>query len=244
MAVSFPKALLLSASGHVVALLLCALVCSVTVPSCRSKAKTVEIPLGFMVEPPPAEPEPPPETKPPEPKPVQKKPDTEKAKPKKPDPPKTNVVHKVQVSNKLIKPKTTPTTQPPRKTVAKPLGPKLTPQQIAAIMNQGGVPGGSPAGTPGASPDEDSLAMARIKNTLDNAWSRPTAEARGSRPAVLQLVFKPDGSFDAFIASSSGSSVLDRSVLDAAKGVRRITGLPAGFVRRYPSLNIEFNLEL
>ena len=244
---------LVSALVH--AALVAALLLSGVLPSggCRTRQATLEIPIGFQVEPAPdsgaeptppqpePEPEPPPPEPEPEPEPDVPAPPKPEQPPKKPDPPKK---HEVQGSKVVVKRNNpTPTTRPPKKPVTPP-GRKLTADDIRKLQEtpRVGVPGGSPTGSPTAQANEDSLALARIKTTLENAWSRPVYEDRGSRPVVIRIDLHVDGSFDVSLYERSGSAVMDQSVLDAARGVRRFTFLTRDFIRRNPSVLIDFQL--
>ena len=125
-----------------------------------------------------------------------------------------------------------------------PPGKKLTADDIRKMTStpRVGVPGGSPTGSPTAAATEDNLALGRIKTTLDNAWCRPMVPDGTTSAVLLRLDFRADGSFTPSIARSSGNTQLDRSVLDAASGVRAFPFLPAGFVSRHPTIRIEFEL--
>ena len=222
---------------------------------CRTRQPTLEIPIGFLVEeapgvePAPQEPAPPeptpPEPTPPEPEPEPDVPAPPPPKPepeKKPDPPPKKPTHVVKKSDTIIKrEKPTPTT---RKPPQPPPGKKLSADDIRKMTStpRVGVPGGSPTGSPNAQANEDNLAIARIQTTLYNAWVPPTYEDRGSRPVSLLFEFRLDGSFNVSLSESSGSTVMDRSILDAARGVRRFSFLTHDFIRRYPSIVIDFKL--
>ena len=221
---------------------------------CRTRQPTLEIPIGFLVEeapgvepapqeptppeptPPEPEPEPDPKPEPDVPAPLPPKPEPEK----KPDPPKK---HEVKVNkDKIVKrEKPTPTTRKPPQT---PPGKRLSADEIRKMTStpRVGVPGGSPTGSTTAQANEDNLAIARIQTTLYNAWVPPTYEDRGSRPVSLLFEFRLDGSFNVSLSESSGSTVMDRSILDAARGVRRFSFLTHDFIRRYPSIVIDFKL--
>ena len=234
-------------------LLLALLMVSGILPSggCRTRQDELQIPIGFLVEEAPGDnstpqpPEPPPDPGPePEPDPepdipAPPPPKPEPQPPKKPDPPKKHEVkvNKTKVIRRDVPPPTT------RKPVTPP-GRKLTADDIRKMTSSPhvGVPGGSPTGSPTAQATEDNLAMARIKDTLDRAWSRPSGAEAAASSALLRLDFRADGSFTSSIARSSGNAMLDRSVLDAASGVRSFPFLPAGFVKRHPTIRIEFEL--
>ena len=242
---------LVSAAIHF--LLLALLMLSGVIPSggCRTRQQELEIPLGFLVEeapdsgaeptPQPVEPEPQPEPEP-EPDPEVPAPPPPKPEPKpekKPDPPKK---HEVKVNKDKIVRRDNP--PPPTRKPVTPPGKKLSADDIRKMTAtpRVGVPGGSPTGSPTAQVNEDNLALARIKMMIDNAWVRPSGADASAGAALLKLTFNADGSFTPSIARSSGNAQLDRSVLDAARGIRRFDALPAGFVSRHPTIRIEFEL--
>ena len=250
-----PKAAGFLVSLLVHAALLAALLLSGALPAggCRTRQPTLEIPIGFLVEeapdsgaeptpPEPTPPEPPPPEPEPEPEPDVPAPPPPKPEPKpekKPDPPKK---HEVKVNKTKVIKRDTPT--PPTRKPIPSNWKKLNPNDFREKPStpRVGVPGGSPTGSPTAQANEDNLVCARIKTTLENAWVQPTYEDRGSRPVTIRLDFRADGSFDVALHESSGSAVMDRSILDAARGVRRFSFLPRDFIRRNPAILIDFKL--
>lgn len=243
---------LVSVALHALALAAALLAGALPSGGCRTRRQELQIPIGFLVES-AEDPGTEPETAPPEPEPPKPAPDETpappKPEPKKPDPPKKEPEkpkkHEVKVNkDKVVRRTPPPTTRPPKP--AKPPGKPLSAKDIAEMMrdkDKKGVPGGSPHGSPTATPNADGLLLARMQTTLYGAWCQPVRDERGRRPAVVRLTMRPDGSFEATLAESSGSASMDRSALDAARGVRRFAFLTPDFVRRNPQVEIEFTIE-
>ncbi len=240
---------LVSVAIHAAAVLVAVLLGFLPIGGCRTRQADIEIPIGFLVEeageptPEVAPPEPePPEQQPPEPEPPAPEPEPV-PEPPAPEPEPTPAPvpqkprHVVEVSKVKVR-RDKPEVSKRPKTPSKQELDKIIRDKMGPVRG----PIGDPRGTT-ASPSADGTAMARIKSTLYGAWYRPAYEDRGSNTVVLRLTFRADGSFTSVIETSSGSPAFDNSVLNAAKGVGRFTFLPDGFVRRHPSLTIDFCLD-
>ena len=249
---------LVSLAAHAVAVAAAVLAGTLPAGGCRTRPRELQIPIGVLVEEAPgreaaaapAEP-PPPEPPPPAPDetPLPPKPKPEK----KPKPPEKKLEKKTEKKpekpkypkDRVVKRTLPPTTRPPKP--ATPPGRRMSADDIARMMNMDdarrGVAGGSPNGSPTAPVSQDDLLLARMQTTLYGVWCQPARSESGRRPAVIRLSLRPDGSFDAVLAESSGSDAMDRSALDAARGVRRFAFLTPDFVRRNPQVEIEFELK-
>lgn len=209
---------------------------SLRAAGCRPRAPEI-IPIAFMVavgdseaepdapEPAPAEPEPGPPPRPePEPEPS---PAPEPAPPPPPPP---------RPPRPTVRRSTTRVVRQPEQPTAPP---NLTPEEIQRLLDQGAQPG-----TRTTVPDEDQRAMIQVRNALHAAWRQPTAADSGTRPVIVEVALSAAGGVGApRIVQSSGSQAMDDSVLQAVNAVSHIPGLPAGFLRRYPRLRVEFRLQ-
>ena len=91
--------------------------------------------------------------------------------------------------------------------------------------------------------DERQRCLLLIKRVLYDAWDQPTVPDAGHQAALLEVRFDMSGRVvGAVIAQSSGSEIMDRSVLLAARTVTRVEGLTVGFLREYPKLIVEFKV--
>jgi len=235
-----------SFAGHFAVLLLLALTGMFKGLGCQRKPKDMALPIEFLVDvsqlevepevaPPEPAPAPEPDDPPPPPTPKKKDDQPPKPQPEKPTPPKsrkppikisTNVVRRAQTPAQTSKPKL-------------PTGPKLTPEEIAKLIELGGKPSDRTV-IPGA----DERALAALKSSLYAAWVRPSIDQRGRRPTQIELKLGRFGVIEnRRLIQGSGSAVMDASVERAAAAVRQITNLPDGFTDRFPVVIIEFELE-
>lgn len=91
--------------------------------------------------------------------------------------------------------------------------------------------------------DERQQCLLRIKKALYDVWDRPTLADAGRQSALLEIGFDQSGRVvSSAIAQSSGSTMMDRTVLLAAKGVTRVEGLTPGFLKEYSKLTVEFTV--
>jgi len=208
----------------------------------RPPPETV-IPVEFMVEVPvaesavlvheaePAVPEPPPpEPPPPEPPPPEPAvPEPEPVPTPEPSPPRP-LRPPIETSRERV---TRVTGQTPAEQ-----RPTLTPEQIERMLAEG-----ARAGDRTVVPGEDQRILARIREILHAAWQQPSAAEAGGREAVLTLVLDARGRIvSGRLARPSGSDALDASVRDVLGRVHEIPGITADFVRRYPQVNVAFQV--
>ena len=115
----------------------------------------------------------------------------------------------------------------------------LTPGELDPL---GGM--NAPIGASNSVPmDERQRCLLLIKRVLYDVWDQPTVADAGHQAALLEVRFDLSGRVvGAVIAQSSGSEIMDRSVLLAARNVTRVEGLTVGFLREYPKLIVEFKV--
>lgn len=239
--------------GHLTVLLLAAALGIIPGINCQRQPKETLLPIEFMVDvtplaepevepepeptPQPPEPEPEPTPQPPEPpkpEPTPQPPEPEPPKPK-PEPRKRPVV---KVSTNIIRRAATEKPSP-KNTRQPPAGPKLTPEEIARMLQLGATPSDRTVMA-----GEDERALASIKTALYTAWVRPSAEHIAPRPARISLTLDRYGAVTGRrLSASSGNPTLDRSVENAAAAIRQIRNIPPGFTDRYPQVNIDFVLD-
>ena len=102
----------------------------------------------------------------------------------------------------------------------------------------------APLGSSNSVPmDERQRCLLLIKRVLYDVWDRPTLADAGRQSTLLEVRFDLSGRLvGASLAQTSGSEVMDRSVLLAARTVTRVEGLSAGFLKEYPKLTVEFTV--
>lgn len=220
---------------HVVLFVAC-----LVVPGCMrffQKKELTTIPVDFMVDtrPPapdspapivPDNPEPPPPVPDPEPEPDPIVPKPEPVKP--PEPPKPPRKRPEIIKGPRMVRKQT---QPPK--------PRLTQQEIDRLLAAGAKPSETTS-----VPSEAARGEALIHDQFHEAWKQPSYEAAGGRDAFLIVVFTPNGTVKSFrLKKKSGSDLLDRSVLDAARSVPRVFGLTAAFIAQDPEVTIRFHVK-
>jgi hypothetical protein len=115
----------------------------------------------------------------------------------------------------------------------------LTPGELDPLSGMA-----APIGASNSVPmDERQRCLLLIKRALYDVWDRPTLADAGRQPTLLEIRFDVSGRvFGAAVSQASGSEVMDRSVLLAAKRVTRVEGLTAVFLKEYPKLTIEFTV--
>ena len=115
----------------------------------------------------------------------------------------------------------------------------LTPGELDPL---GGI--NAPLGARNSVPmDERTRCLLLIKRVLYDAWDRPTLADAGRQAALLEVQFDLSGRVvGARISQTSGSEVMDRSVLLAARTVTRVEGLTTAFLKEYPKLTVEFTV--
>lgn len=122
---------------------------------------------------------------------------------------------------------------------SQPAKPRLTQEEIDRLLAKGAKPSDRTS-----VPDEAAQGAALIHKQFYEAWQQPSYEAAGGRDALLVVSFSANGTVTDFrLREKSGSDLLDRSVLDAARSVPRVYGLTAGFIARQPEVTIRFHVD-
>lgn len=201
-------------------------------------------------------------TTPEEPKPVKekeeiKKPDPIPEEPKKNDPepvivkppppkPKIEKVPVVKQTDK-IKVLKKDVEKPPKEIIKLPkdvkpvkiTGPKLSPQEIARLLDLG-----AKVSDHTSIPGENERCLLSIKQALYAAWIRPSSEYKTGRLAEIEITLGTTGAvLKHRLVKSSGNAVLDQSAMDAAAATSMFSHLTPGFLREYPKVTIEFKLQ-
>lgn len=188
-------------------------------------------PAPPQIETPTPEPEPPkpqPEPEPEKPKPAlipEKPPEKAPEKPK-PEP------QKIKVSTNKIVRKVEPQKQ------ASPVQSKLTQEQIRKLLEANIK--FSPGGTPSANFTDLSLYYATVYDAMYGAWRQPSSAAMGLKAQAAIRVQRNGTITNPRLVSSSGSKLMDDSVLDAVRRVARLRPLPAEVRDNYLDITIEF----
>ena len=260
----YKKAFKNSLLGHGLAVLL-----AVVVTFCMGwkKHKPSEIPIEFTVivesmpevaaepevkkppapKPPPPAPKPPPPAdavvavkkpvKPPKPKPVPPKPVPPKPEPPKPTPkaPAAKPQSTFKKGERVVR--DVAVKAPPLKLTREPT---LSADEIARLLAAGAKPG-----TENSIPQgEVERCFMLVKQALYNGWERPSRSDAGRRAAEIELSFGTGGTVTAVrLTKSSGSAIHDRSAVAAGRAVGKINGLTGRFLRQYPRVTVDFELE-
>ena len=218
----------------------------------RERRKANEIPIEFTVAIPeeylqdtPKDPDPVkkeeevkeeviPDPPPPKPKEPVKEPVKEKP-PKEPIKKSTKVIQKTPPKDKPKEIIKLPKDVKPVKIT----GPKLTPEEIAKLLDLG-----AKVSDHTSVPGENERCLLAIKESLYAAWIRPSAENKTGRSAVIEITLGSSGAVLRHrLVKSSGSKALDDSALAAAAATPFFRNLTPGFLRDYSTVTIEFELQ-
>ncbi len=185
-----------------------------------------------------------------EPTPVKK--DTKKPVAKKDDTKKPDASKKIEVSKKLVRrgvslPK--PTTS--RKS-------KLTPEEIAALLKRGvGIGSRSSMSDAdlrrilntdakfgkGSPITQELLYFEMVRQILYRAWDQPGSLGVVGLSTRVELTVGADGTIlSSRMVGPSGNTVMDNSVMQAVRSVRRLTGVPGDFLSSHRRITVAFEL--
>ncbi|MBM4164180.1 MAG: TonB C-terminal domain-containing protein [Lentisphaerae bacterium] len=118
--------------------------------------------------------------------------------------------------------------------------PTLSAEEIARMLVLGARPGEENV----IPQDEVQRCFLLVKRALYEAWVRPSRGDAGPRPAQIELTFGAGGVIARVrLVRSSGSAILDRSAEAAGRAVGQINGLTARFLRDYPRVTVDFEIE-
>jgi hypothetical protein len=97
-----------------------------------------------------------------------------------------------------------------------------------------------------AIPDEDTRGYELIKRTFYNAWLPPTKEVAGNAAVEIGFRLGPNGTVGGgSVVKPSGLALMDNSVGRSLSNVKRVGGLPSGFLKRHSGeeIRIVFKVE-
>ena len=164
-------------------------------------------------------------------KPVKEEPPKPQPEPKKPRPPvqrSTNIVERTSNQKAVANNNKSPITQ----------------KDLQGLKTVGGTSSSGTASSNQGNPNEDARARGLIMQTFLNAWIRPSTTDRGRNPVLMEIEIDQFGNVKGRkMVSSSGSTTMDASVMNAANAVRRIEGLSQAVARRNPKVTIRFDLD-
>jgi protein TonB len=228
------RALLMSVAGHLALVLLLIigplLARLLRPPPKREMITFVELAPLPPAPPPPAPTQEPEQRKPePHPTPIPEKP------PERPKPPEKP---KIQVSTNRIVRKPEPQPRP------QPQQPELTPEQIRKLLeaNIRFTPIGTPAaaGTPATNVTDLTTYYAAVRDAMYAAWTQPSAVARGLRAEVSIRVLRNGAVTQRRLTRSSGSQLMDDSLMQAVNSVSMLRPLPPEVRDPHLDITIEF----
>jgi TonB family protein len=117
--------------------------------------------------------------------------------------------------------------------------PRLSQEEIDRLLADGAKPSDTTS-----VPGEDARCEALIFKQFYEAWQQPSFEAAAGREALLIVSFSDNGTVTNYrLAKKSGSDLLDRSVLAAARSVPRVFGLTTAFVASHREVTIRFHVK-
>ncbi len=118
-------------------------------------------------------------------------------------------------------------------------GPKLTPEEIAKLLDMGAT-----VSDHTSVPGENDRCLLSIKQALYAAWIRPPPEYKTGRSPEIEITLGNTGAvLKHRLVKSSGNSVLDNSALAAVAATPMFSHLTSGFLREYRTVTIEFELQ-
>lgn len=179
---------------------------------------------------------PPPIPSPPEPEPPKPLPEPDEPKPSlvpekpvtkpKPEPPKIKVS-----TNKVVR----KPDQPSKPTKPQPT---LTKEQLRKLL-EANIKFSS-SGTPSANFSDLSLYYATVRDAMYGAWNQPSSVARGLSVEVSIRVQRSGAVTQRRLTHSSGSKLMDDSVMQAVNSITRLRALPAEVREESLDITIEF----
>jgi len=156
--------------------------------------------------------------------------------PKKPEPPKKTKQELLEEKLKAIRKeakdtKRTAKPQPNGKTDKK----TLSDAEIQKLLNQGYKPGR----TTNLAANEEQLCLSLIKRAFESKWDKPPWSDT-LKPIVVRCWFGSGGRLVNYrLIQSSGDGSADATISTAAKLVRAVPGLTAGFIDKYKGEGID-----
>ena len=152
-----------------------------------------------------------------------------------PDPPPAMV----PVKQEPRKPIEVSTTKIRREHESPPGKKPLTAEEIAKLLREGWKPGDHTTTL-----DEDTQCFALIRRAMHAAWVQPSAEEAAGAVAEVGIRLGPGGRIEGWdLARPSGNPVVDASVAQALKRLKRIEGLSDAFLVRHAAVTVSFEVE-
>ncbi len=127
----------------------------------------------------------------------------------------------------------------PKQTASAPVKSTLTPEQIKKVLDSGV----KFTGIPGAATGEFSdlgLYYAIVQQTMYGAWQQPGTAARGEAAEVSLRIARSGAVLQRRLSRSSGSALLDASVMRAVESVSRLKPLPPEIGGPHLDVTVEF----
>jgi TonB family protein len=95
----------------------------------------------------------------------------------------------------------------------------------------------------GSAVTQEFIVLDMVRQAMYRAWNQPTDIGIAGLVTRVELTFNPDGSIvGSRIISSSGNKTMDASVLRAVESVRRVSGLPSGYLSSHRRIPVAFEL--
>jgi TonB family protein len=115
----------------------------------------------------------------------------------------------------------------------------LSEAQIRRLLLQGAVEGDRTI-----IPGEEDRNLALVQRALYSAWVQPSKDDAGESVAEAEIRLDVTGKVTGYrITKSSGKAMLDASVAEALKDVKRVTGLSGTFLKQHPEVTVAFRVE-
>ncbi|MEI7880570.1 MAG: TonB family protein [bacterium] len=95
----------------------------------------------------------------------------------------------------------------------------------------------------GSAVTQEFIVLDMVRQAMYRAWNQPTDIGIAGLVTRVELTFNPDGTIVGNrILSSSGNKTMDASVMRAVESVRRVSGLPAGYLSSHRRIPVAFEL--
>ncbi|MEI6564469.1 MAG: TonB family protein [bacterium] len=135
---------------------------------------------------------------------------------------------------------------------------KLTPEEVRKLLERGAKIGkksslseadmrrllnGDTRFGDGSPVTQEFIVLDMVRQAMYRAWNQPTDIGIAGLVTRVELTFTPDGSITGSrVLSSSGNKTMDASVMRAVESVRRVSGLPSGYLSSHRHIPVAFEL--
>lgn len=135
---------------------------------------------------------------------------------------------------------------------------KLTAEEVRKLLDRGAKIGNKPTLSEadmrrllnsdsrfgeGSAVTQEFIVLDMVRQAMYRAWNQPTDIGIAGLVTRVELSFSPDGTIEGSrILSSSGNKTMDASVMRAVGSVRRVSGLPAGYLASHRRIPVAFEL--